>query len=215
MCKHIALVRQIIKQQSVCRHVALVRHIIKQQSACRHIALVRYIILILKQQSVCRHIALVRHIIKQQSVCRHIALVRHIILILKQSVCHLVCNTCTKLGPSWSWLYGRWIYNYLCNQYLSPLTWVLAPFMERCTQYNLRQVGGFLRVLSQLSTIFQLYRGGQFYWWRKPPTSCKLYRVHLSMNGAQTHKHLRGVPNLQKMKNRKYKIKRYILPCNF
>ena len=26
------------------------------------------------------------------------------------------------LGPSWLWLYGGWIYNYLCNQYLSPLT---------------------------------------------------------------------------------------------
>jgi len=28
-------------------------------------------------------------------------------------------------GPSWSWSYGSWIYNYLCNQCLSPLTlWV-------------------------------------------------------------------------------------------
>jgi hypothetical protein len=27
--------------------------------------------------------------------------------------------------PSWSWLYGSWIYNYLCNQCLSPLMlWV-------------------------------------------------------------------------------------------
>ena len=27
--------------------------------------------------------------------------------------------------PSWSWSYGSWIYNYLCNQYLSPLMlWV-------------------------------------------------------------------------------------------
>ena len=27
--------------------------------------------------------------------------------------------------PSWSWSYGSWIYNYLCNQCLSPLTlWV-------------------------------------------------------------------------------------------
>jgi hypothetical protein len=28
-------------------------------------------------------------------------------------------------GPSWSWWYGSWIYNYLCNRYLSPLMlWV-------------------------------------------------------------------------------------------
>ena len=31
-------------------------------------------------------------------------------------------------GPSWSWSYGSWNYNYLCNQYLSPLTlWVRTP----------------------------------------------------------------------------------------
>jgi len=31
-------------------------------------------------------------------------------------------------GLSWSWLYGSWIYNYLCNQCLSPLTlWVRTP----------------------------------------------------------------------------------------
>ena len=29
---------------------------------------------------------------------------------------------------AWSWLYGSWIYNYLCNQYLSPLKlWVRIP----------------------------------------------------------------------------------------
>ena len=49
--------------------------------------------------------------------------------------------------------------------------------------------------LTPLSTIFQLYRGGQFYWWarRKPPTCCKsltnfiyhimLYRAHLACAG--------------------------------
>jgi hypothetical protein len=32
-------------------------------------------------------------------------------------------------GPSLSWLNGSWIYNYLCNQCLSPLKlWVRAPF---------------------------------------------------------------------------------------
>jgi len=40
-------------------------------------------------------------------------------------------------GPSWSWSYGSWIYNYLCNQYLSPLKlWVRIPFVARWTQYN-------------------------------------------------------------------------------
>jgi hypothetical protein len=32
---------------------------------------------------------------------------------------------CTLKGPSWSWLYGSLIYNYLCKQCLSPLRlWV-------------------------------------------------------------------------------------------
>jgi len=33
-------------------------------------------------------------------------------------------------GLSWSWSHGRWIYNYLCKQRLSPLKlWVRIPLM--------------------------------------------------------------------------------------
>ena len=36
-------------------------------------------------------------------------------------------------GPSWPWSYGRWIYNYLCNQCISPLMlWVWISFRARC-----------------------------------------------------------------------------------
>jgi hypothetical protein len=56
--------------------------------------------------------------------------------------------------------------------------------------------------LTPLSTIFQLYRGRHFYWWRKRGylektaklpkvtdklSSIMLYQVHLAMSGFQTH----------------------------
>ena len=55
------------------------------------------------------------------------------------------------VGPSWSWSYGNWIYNYIWNQFLLPLTlWVRIPPRVRCTRFisDLQQVGGLLRMFS-------------------------------------------------------------------
>ena len=48
-------------------------------------------------------------------------------------------NTNWSEGPLWPpWSYSRWIYDYLCNQCLSPLKlWVRTPFMARCTRYDI------------------------------------------------------------------------------
>ena len=39
-----------------------------------------------------------------------------------------------NMGPWWPWSHGSWIYNYLCNQCLSPLIfWVWISIRARCT----------------------------------------------------------------------------------
>ena len=74
---------------------------------------------------------------------------------------HLFSCVCVFLlceRPSWLWLYGRWLYNYLCNQCLSPLKfWVRTPFMARCTRYNIMWYS--LWVTCGRSVVFSGYSG--------------------------------------------------------
>ena len=57
--------------------------------------------------------------------------------------------------------------------------------------YNLLKIDGFSLVLwclMPLSTIFQLYHGGQFYWWRKPQI-CRKSLTNLSHNIVSSTPH--------------------------
>jgi hypothetical protein len=51
---------------------------------------------------------------------------------------------CTLKGPSWSWLYGSLIYNYLCKQCLSPLRlWVWILLIATTFFYDFKNVNRF------------------------------------------------------------------------
>ena len=58
----------------------------------------------------------------------------HFLLKLKYIDCYIHSTFSVDLGLLWSWSCGSWIYNYLCNQCLSPLMlWVRISIRVRCT----------------------------------------------------------------------------------
>ena len=70
----------------------------------------------------------------------------------------IYCTLYINLMKMLSWWYGSWIYNYLCNKCLSPLTlWVRIPIMARCTGYNIMCYN--LSVTYDRSVFFSLYCG--------------------------------------------------------
>ena len=93
---------------------------------------------------------------------------------------------------------------------LTRKNWTRVYQKQVWTQYfawlvgkpNIFKTGLGLWCLTPLSTLFQLYHGSQFYWWRKPEYSEKntyppqvtdklyhiiLYQIHLAWVGFRTH----------------------------
>jgi hypothetical protein len=89
-------------------------------------------------------------------------------------------------GPLGSWSYGNWIYNYLCNQCLSPLkVWVRIPLMQDVLDTTLCD-----KVCQWLATG----------WWFSPDTlvsstnkTDRQYNCNIVKSGVKHHK-----PNLYK-----------------
>ena len=78
----------------------------------------------------------------------------------RKSKCIYNINTCISIsdklpGTSWLWSYGSWIYNYLCNQCLSPLKlWVRILLMAKFTRYNIIRIRTLYdKVYQWLATI--------------------------------------------------------------
>ena len=66
-----------------------------------------------------------------QIMCNAACLVGNLATSSEDQVCYRIIlfwqAMCSVTGPSWSWSYGSWIYNYLCNQCLSSLSCEFKP----------------------------------------------------------------------------------------
>jgi hypothetical protein len=123
----------------------------------------------------------------------------------------MVFNVISTIFP---WSYGSLISNYLCNQCLSQLMlWVRTPLRRGVLDTTLCDkvcqglvTGQWLfrfqfrfMVFNVISTIFQLYCGGQFFLWGEPEDPGKntdppplpdkmphlmLYLLHLPISGV-------------------------------
>ena len=107
---------------------------------------------------------------------------------LKQQAEPLVNSRYELRESSWSWSYGSWIYNYLCNQCLSPITlWVRITFRRSVLDTTL------------CDQACQWLAAGR---WISPgtPVSCtnktdrhNITEILLKLSGAKHHNHNHGI----------------------
>ena len=98
---------------------------------------------------------------------------------------------------SFIWLFCCFVLLYIFFWSLCSLFFFDIRIM--ISRYGIFKLFLGLWCLSPLSIIFQLYRGGQLYWWRKPEypgettylqhvtDTHNIARIHLAMNGILTH----------------------------